>query len=229
MIIGNKEFKYKKDALNYYKEILNSYNFGEKLNENDKIKIIELLKNHPEFERKFSFDIKDIIVEKVKYGSKAFHTLNDNLELETFSYIKCINGKKPPLTIFSNTCRDVIQKDINLVKYQYFSDNSKKGKVKCQETGELCKWEELVVDHRQPNTFSIIVDRFIELNNIDINSTEYIEIIDGVYDFKDNEISNNFREYHKNKANLRIVKKGKNSGRAHQARVKQQKKDLRIK
>tara|TARA_R110002124_G_C8782031_1_gene500848 strand:- start:53 stop:742 length:690 start_codon:yes stop_codon:yes gene_type:complete len=229
MIIGNKEFKYKKDALNYYKEILNSYNFGEKLNEIDTIKIIELLKNHPEFERKFSFGIKEIIVEKVKYGSKAFHILNNNSELEAFSYIKCINGKKPPLTIFSNTCRDVIQKDINLVKYQYFSDNSKKGEVKCQETGELCKWEKLVVDHRQPNTFSIIVDRFIELNNIDINSVEYIEIIDGVYDFKDKEISNKFREYHKEKANLRIVKKGKNSGRAHQARVKQQKKDLRIK
>lgn len=229
MIIGNKEFKYKKDALNYYKEILNSYNFGEKLSENDTIKIIELLKNHPEFERKFSFGITEIIVEKVKYGSKAFHILNNNSELEAFSYIKCINGKKPPLTIFSNTCRDVIQEDINLVKYQYFSDNSTKGEVKCQETGELCKWKELVVDHRQPNTFSIIVDRFIELNNIDINLIEYIEIIDGVYEFKDTEISKKFKEYHKDKANLRIVKKGKNSGRAYQARVKQQKKDLRIK
>jgi len=93
----------------------------------------------------------------------------------------------------------------------------------------LCKWKELVVDHRQPNTFSIIVDRFIELNNIDIKSTEYIEIFDGVYNFKDEKISNKFRDYHKEKANLRIVKKGKNSGRAHQARVKQQKKDLRIK
>lgn len=102
-------------------------------------------------------------------------------------------------------------------------------RVKCQEAGELCKWEELVVDHRQTNTFSIIVDRFIELHNIDINSIEYIEIIDGVYDFNDKEISTKFKEYHKNKANLRIVKKGKNSGRAHQARVKQQKKDLRIK
>lgn len=51
-------------------------------------------------------------------------------------------------------------------------------RVKCQETGELCKWEELVVDQRQTNTFSIIVDRFIELHNIDINSIEYIEIID---------------------------------------------------
>ena len=35
----------KKDALNFYKKILNSYNFGEKLNESDKIEIIDLLNN----------------------------------------------------------------------------------------------------------------------------------------------------------------------------------------
>ena len=32
--IGDKEFKFKKDALNYYKEILNSYDFGEILTDN---------------------------------------------------------------------------------------------------------------------------------------------------------------------------------------------------
>lgn len=229
MVLGNNEFKYKKDALNYYKKILNSYNVGETLNKNDMIEIIDLLKCHPEFERKSSLGIKNIIIEKVKHGSKAFHVINNKLESEAFSYIKCINGEKPPLTVFSNTCRNVIQADINLVKYQYFKDHSKKGKVKCQETGELCKWEELVVDHRQPNTFSIIVDRFIELNNINHNLIEYIEITDGVYDFADKEVSIKFKKYHKEKANLRIVKKEKNSGRAHQARVQQQKKDLRIK
>ncbi len=97
----------------------------------------------------------------------------EDLTLEAFSYIKCINGEKPPLTIFSNTCRNVVQDDINKVKFQYFSENSKGGKVKCQESGDLCVWEELVIDHRQPNTFSVIVDRFIELNSIDIKSVEY--------------------------------------------------------
>jgi len=40
--------------------------------------------------------------------------------------------------------------------------------VKCQESGELLSWKELVIDHRQLNTFSVIVDRFIEVfkNNI---------------------------------------------------------------
>lgn len=229
MRIGNKDFKYKKDALSYYKEILNSYKFGETLNEKDKGEIIELLSIHPDFKRKFDNGIKEIVVDKIpKYNSKAFHILDYNSELEAFSYIKCINGNKPPLTRFSGTCRDIIQDDINNVKLQYFKANSKKGEVKCQETGDLCKWEDLVIDHRQPNTFSVIVDRFIEVNQIDITTIEYIEVFDGVYRFENDEISQKFREYHKDKANLRIVRKSKNSGRAYQARVKKQKKDLRI-
>ncbi len=229
MQIGDKFFKYKKDALNYYKNILNSYNFGDYLNKKDKLEIIELLKLHPDFTRKFSNGIEEVVVKKIpKYNSKAFHILDKDGVVEAFSYIKCINGSKPPLTIFSLTCRDIVQDDINNVKLQYFKTNSKSGKVKCQETDELCKWEELVIDHRQPNTFSVIVDRFIEVYHIDIHKIEYVEILDGVYKFKDDEICQKFKEYHKKKANLRIVRKDKNLGRAYQARVNKQKKDLRI-
>lgn len=52
IIIGNKTFKYKKDALGFYKEILNSYDYDEILNEEDKREIFELLKLHPNFEQK---------------------------------------------------------------------------------------------------------------------------------------------------------------------------------
>ena len=230
MRIGNKNFKFKKEALTYYKRILGSYKFGEALEENDKKDIIELLKIHPNYSKKFNNEIKEIIVDKVpKFNSKAFYILDKNLKLEAFSYIKCINGNKSLFAVFSETCRYLIREDINKVKLQYFKDNSKNGEAKCQETGELCKWEDLVIDHRQPNTFSVIVDRFIEINHIDITTIEYIEIIDGVYKFKDEAICEKFKNYHKEKANLRIVRRNLNSGRAYQGKVKKQKKDLKIK
>jgi hypothetical protein len=93
----------------------------------------------------------------------------------------------------------------------------------------LCSWEDLVVDHRQPNTFSMIVDRYIELYQINIENIDYYEIEDSVYIFKEEKITKDFREYHKDKANLRVVKKTNNLGRAYQARITQQKKDLKIK
>jgi hypothetical protein len=143
--------------------------------------------------------------------------------------IRSINGGFTPLTKFSRTCRDLIYEDLRNVKLDYFKANSVKGQVKCQETGELCKWEELNVDHRQPNTFSVIIDRFIEVNQLDINKIEYLEVIDSVYTFKDKKLANDFREYHREKANLRLVKKNNNLGRSYQARLGRQKKDLTIK
>jgi hypothetical protein len=132
------------------------------------------------------------------------------------------------LSKFRESCREAIQEDLRNVKLAYFKKLSKKGKVKCQETGLLLKWEDLVVDHRQPNTFSIIVDRFVELNQLNLEKIEYIEIVDGANEIADNELKEKFRKYHNEKANLRIVKKELNLGRSYQARVVRQKKDLII-
>lgn len=228
IIIGDRIFKYKKDALGYYKDILNSYDFGQTLNDNDFSDILCLIRVHPDFENKFNFKIERIIVDKVKFNTKCFHVIKEDSAIVVFSYLKCINGQHSPKTKFNNACRDSVQNDIRDVKNKYFKKHSNKGKVKCQETGELCKWEELVIDHRQPNTFSVIIDRFLEINNLNLDSIEYDEIIDGIYNFKDKEITEKFKNYHREKANLRIVRKKLNSERAFQGRISIQKKDLRI-
>ncbi len=228
IIIGNRTFKYKKDAIDYYKGILNSYDFGETLNESDLKEIKELIQVHPDFENKFNFDIDQIIVDKVKFNTKSFQVIKTDSDRIVFSYLKCINGQHKPRTKFNKACRDTVQNDLHDVKLNYFKEYSRNGKVKCQESMELCKWDELVIDHRQPNTFSVIIDRFIEINNIDLKLIEYDEKIDGIYNFKDKNISEKFKRYHKEKANLRIIRKELNSGRAFQGRISKQKKDLKI-
>ena len=105
---------------------------------------------------------------------------------------------------------------------------SKKGRVNCQETGELSFWEELNVNHRQPNTFSVIVDRFIEVNQIDLTAVQYIETVDSVYIFKDISLSEKSQGYHKTKANLRLAREDRNLDRSYQARIKRQKKGLTV-
>ncbi len=114
------------------------------------------------------------------------------------------------------------------VKQKYFDKYSKKGKVKCQETGILSSWTELNVDHRKPNTLSIIIDRFIELNNIELKKVNYETGDDYKTVLSDKILENKFKDYHIEKANLRIVRKEKNLGRSHQGKVNKQKKDLRI-
>jgi len=228
IIIGGKIFKYKKNALAYFKAILNSYTAGAILNDSDKNDVYELLKLNPKFEEMKKQGIQNFKVDKVRYNTNCFYIVKDDLTTRAFSYTKCINGKQPLSTKFSRTCRDIIQKDLRAVKQKYFNKNSQKGQVKCQETKELCFWVELVIDHRQPNTFSVIVDRFIEVQNIKLSNVKYAKVMDGVFTFEDQYLAEKFRAYHKQKANLRIVKKGLNLGRSHQARIKQQKKDLKV-
>ena len=228
--IGEHIFKTKKEALNHYKIILNSYEFGQTLNENDFKELIELLKKHPHSESKFGIGIEVVKIVKIpKYNTKAFELQRIDNSTEVFSYINCLSeGFRKNRNTFAKACRQAVQEDLRNVKLAYFQKHSKKGKVKCQETNELVTWEKLVIDHRQPNTFSVIVDRFIELYKVDVLNISYIEKLEGVNEFEDEYIKQKFREYHKDKATLRIVKKSLNSSRAYQARISKQKKDLNI-
>ena len=226
--IGKKIFKYKKNVLLHFKNILNSYDFGESLNSEDFNDVYELLKKHPRAKEKIGVGIKDFKIGKVQYNTKCFEFIRTDSTTGFFGYIKCINGDRQAITEFSRACRRAIQEDLKNVKTKYFKKHSKKGRVKCQETGELLLYEDLNVDHRQPNTFSIIIDRFIEVNNIDFNNIEYVTTDDYAQELADKNLINKFREYHKDKANLRLVKKELNLGRSHQAKINAQKKDLKI-
>lgn len=230
MKIGTKEFKFKKNALEYYRNILNSYKFGQSLSENDFEDVLELIKYDFSFYDSEDLDINDIRIAKVQFNTKCFEIVWSNLDTEIISFIMIINRPKINLhTSFSIACRNVIQNDLIHVKQKYFSENSKKGFVKCQETNEIAKWEELAVDHRQPNTFSIIVDRFKEVKNINVDEVDYYVDENNFFLFKDEKIAAEFKEYHKMKANLRIVKKECNLSRAGMARIKRTAKDLTIK
>ena len=228
IVIRDKIYKYKKDALSFFKAKLNSYDFGAVLNEEDIADITALLLENETRKDKIGCGIKEIRIGKVQFGTKCFQIIRNDLTTENFSYVYCINGDLKPFTKFSNACRNAIHKDLQNVKQKYFDQNSFKGKVKCQETALLSSWTELNVDHRQPNTLSIIIDRFIELHKIDLQNIEYETDEDNKSLLVDKDLENKFRDYHMEKANLRIVRKEKNLGRSHQGRVNNQKKDLRI-
>ena len=226
--IKNIKFTTKKEAIAYFKGILNKYQCGQELNESDFNDVIELLRYHENHTEKFGPGIKKIRIEKIKYGKRCFHLIRTDSSVDHFSYLKCINGGPSLQTKFSRACRQAIQEDINNIKKKYFKEKAKSGKAPCQETKVFYSWEELCVDHRQPNTFSVIVDRFIEVFQIDIKNIEYHESIENIFEFSDNDIKERFRQYHREKANLRIVCKSLNSSRAHLARNKRQKLDLSV-
>jgi hypothetical protein len=175
-------------------------------------------------------EIIDVKVVEVQYGTKCFKVFFNDLSTHIISYIMFIqNTTYNPFSLFNKACRNVVSDDMLLVKQEYFNANAIKGYVKCQETNELSKWEDLVVDHRQPNTFSVIVDRFKEIKNIELEHIEYITDENNFIVFKNQNLRAEFINYHKEKANLRIVRKECNLSRTGMGRLKRSTKDLIIK
>jgi hypothetical protein len=234
--IGDKEYESKKEAINYYRSILNSYSFGQSLNESDFNDLIDLLNygSLPETDVETdTYIIEDIKVSKVQFNTKCFEVFYSDKTSQYISYLLLIRKigldtvYYTPERLFYIACRNAVNSDIRRVKSHYFK-NSKARMVKCQETGILSKWNELVVDHRQPNTFSVIVDRFKELTNIDLETIEYATDDKNNIVFSDAELSEKFRQYHKEKANLRIVRRECNSSRTGMSKIKRTNKDLTI-
>lgn len=246
--IGDKEYKSKKSAIAYYRAILHSYNFNESLSDSDCDDLIALsnhyytemrpLDNEATEENESDIEgtdeneifIDDIKVSKVQFNTKCFEFFYSDGSSCYISYLMFINKNAPynPERLFYIACRNAIHSDIRAIKQSYFDQYSIQGQVKCQETGMLSKWTDLVVDHRQPNTFSIIVDRFKEVNNFDLDAIEFIVDEQNHLVFKEQELTLKFRAYHKVKASLRVVRKECNASRTAMGRIKKTKKDLII-
>ncbi|WP_201978032.1 DUF3223 domain-containing protein [Hymenobacter rubidus] len=244
LTIGDKAYKYKKDALAHYKQILNSYKFGQSLNDDDFNDLLDLLDYdysfYAEEEVEVTQDVipedvqaplavKDIVIAKVQFNTKCFEVIWDDSSSDYISYLMIINRHNTNSgASFNTACRNAIHDDLRAVKQKYFDAYAEKGLVKCQETSQLSKWEELHVDHRQPHTFSIIVDRFKEVYKIELNAVEYEVNERNMLLFKSEVLTHDFRDYHKGKANLRIVRKECNTGRTGMARITRTPKDLTI-
>lgn len=201
-IISGKKFNSKKDAITFYRKILNSYRVNSELSNKDFKLVYSLLQNHPRAKEKIGCGVKKIIVGKGYIKHKCFYIIRKDGSKVDFSYLKCINGNSSDFTMFSKACRKAVEKDIIFFKRKYFRRNSK---AKCQVTGKLISADTAHVDHIFPNTFYAIVKSFIEYNKIDISTIEYeTKGIQGAM-FKDKNLETKFREYHRKVAKLRIV------------------------
>jgi hypothetical protein len=232
--IGKNEYGSKKAAIAHYRSILNSYDFGQPLNGVDFYDLIDLL-NYSPFENEMPeapsdnpIYISEIKVSRVQFNTKCFEIFYEDGTSCYISYLLYINGKSySDADMFIKACRSAIRTDIHAVKSRYFKGTVNR-MAACMETGALSRWDELVVDHRQPNTFSVIVDRFKELYQIEPEALEYERDEKNNVVFADASLADKFREYHRTKANLRIVRRERNSSRNGLARVKRTNKDLII-
>jgi hypothetical protein len=105
-------------------------------------------------------------------------------------------------------------------KEQLFSNRP----VRCAITNDALEWEGCQIDHKVPLTFSVIVKSFIIANKVDVSSVDYVGEIT-VETFADQTLAENFREFHKAMAVLRVISTKQNQKLSGRARIKPTKKD----
>lgn len=208
--IGDKIFKTKKDATKFIQSILYKYSLKGSLNGEDLIFICDLLNLHPNRSKKIGVGIESIIVEKEKTFNRTTHFSIVRIDgsREDFSFGKCLTpSMNNPEKLFRSSARRAVADQIISFRDNYYLKNQDGDKnAKCDITGLLIGKNSSHVDHVPPKTFYKIVSDFITSNVIDINSTIFLETVDGIgREFADDNLKKNFSDYHKQIADLRIV------------------------
>lgn len=219
--LGHLHFEKQGDALAYFKDVLNRYSPGDTIAPSDYADAEALLSGHPRAQEKIGDSIASLVVDHDQEGGQCFHVVRSDGSKENFSYRKCIAGDPEPFTAFSAACRRVVDADIDTFKRRYFNEKQNADqKVKCPETKRWIGWEEAHVDHKSPQSFSVIVKFFASAQDIDLTQVAYKR--DGLYgnELADPSLAAGFHSWHKKNALLRIIDGGRNLAKASLARIK---------
>lgn len=239
--IGQNLFSSKTKAIEFYKEILNKYQFGEILSSED-AQQITILAFKDDFvaedladyavgcltitcEDEIEWVLTSIIVDRhLDFRKvKCFYFIwssEVNVDKDIFSYRQAINGQPSDAQKFSRACRFCVHQRLREFKIQQFKNRP----VRCAITNNIVEWEECQVDHKSPLTFSVIVKSFIISHNVEIQKVEYGYQNSREF-FIDPHIAEQFYKFHKQMAVLRILSTQENIKRSGSARITPGKKD----
>lgn len=191
----NKEtFTSKKTRL---KKILNNYPPQHPLGNEDYKEVSDFFSTyHDGWEEKIKDGLENIVVGFSSQKSKCFQILNSNDELIEigFNGLRKDGGENKIKTI-SEACRRTINPIIN----QFKTDNVILDESLCELSGDILTEENLEIDHYDL-TFKDLVDEWINKYSV---HTLHSNIVD--HRFKDENLSEDFINFHNSNTHLRAV------------------------
>lgn len=220
-------FNTQKEAKAFFGSILNAHEEGEELEGEEFNYVEQLLENHPRASEKIGVGIERIVVGlNPERNGKCFYVVRKDNSFDDFSYHRCIDGEPNAFTTFAAACRRAVYEDIQDFRAKISAEiDHPEGKVKCAISGQMIHWRDAVIDHKPPKTFSVLVNLFQVAKQIDMSKIEYDRELIGGVKFRDKKLSEEFRQFHRQAALLRVVSRHKNSATAHQGRITPTKQD----
>jgi hypothetical protein len=230
--IGSLSFKTKKEAKEYFKSMLARYSDGQSVSEEDSGILNGLIERHPEAGQKIGTGITRFFRDRAEQGTSCFWIERNDGSKTEFSYLTCVDAKGKSLyQEFAEACREAVRADLVASKKAYFgqyADNT--GRVGCEISGEMIRFDESHLDHKKPMTFQVIVRTFIAANRIEISTDMLSEPADKQFatTFVDDDLKARFIEYHHSVAQLRVIKPGLNLSLGGSERILKSKREVCI-
>lgn len=197
--IGDREFKNKSKALEFYKGILNS---REAPNFED---MMALVLRHPSACTLIEGGVDSFFVAPDNYGNKCFNIIRKDGSTVCFSYLRCVNAKPASWEEkFKSACRNAVRTQIVEYRAKYFETGST-----CMQTGVTVSIDDCHVDHCGDREFRHLLQAFIQEYNLDISDLGY-EHKNQSFFFSSPEIEESFASFHRERAKLQVVSKAYN-------------------
>ena len=212
-VIAGENFPTQSALRERIQEILYRYQVGQQLLKNDFLFMLEVLKNHPDYELKNGTGIKAIFVRQnpVYKQTRGFWLVRLDGKETDFSYLECLKGTSHEKK-FINACRVAVEPYTQEYKRKFF--NGLNGEIyTCPYTNEPLNFIGSHVDHKAPDTFQHLVKDFVKENVIDIS---HVQIISAAGDnllqdtFKDKKLEQAWIDFHNSRAKLQIISKEAN-------------------
>jgi hypothetical protein len=210
IVLKGIEFKFQKDAIYHFKNMLERYRNGQTIAGDDRDMLLALLERHPQAYKKIGCGVKRLYKDRTDMPTSCFWIERTDASRTDFSYRIAISAKGKSLDQeFLEACRAAVKHDLWVAKEKHFEDFADSDKrVECDITGEKVAFNESHLDHKKPMTFQVIVESFIGANDIEIKPEMLLMSQDAQFQTTmiDQELKDKFRRYHYKMAKLRVIK-----------------------
>lgn len=202
--IGNAEFSSKEQIGNECKAILARSKEGDILDTQTSAMLFDVLQMHPYADEKIGVGVQAFGVQKnPQYGKKEFVIYRTDGTFTEFSYLKCLRPRTNKAD-FVQSLRQAVADGIIAFHRQHFRQIAT---PLCPLTGVILTPKTSHVDHIYPQTFSSLVEDFVQEYHIDPISVELLSGGDNnsTIRLKNKELEQLWVDYHWHHARLRVV------------------------
>lgn len=203
--VGGIQFSSKAEAELRIREILGRHSQMQPLAGDDLRFVIAILELHPNRDTIVDCGVRRIVVQhlKDKYDSRRFVVVRTDSSIRDFTWRVALYPKTARMRVM-NACRFAIKDQIREFRARSFSEHEHQV---CVVSGMTISAFDSDVDHIPPRTFQALVETWLRLNRIDAESVALVPVVG--YEkpdrWEDLFLEENWKEYHRTHAHLRVV------------------------